>query len=362
MGFVSPYSKNTKQVAVQPHRENSSMKPTLESYRIAEQIAVEEIENDSNISLKEFYSTLMNQLEIEGIPKQKISTVGQQLVIEKKEQKLKSKGMSTDNVTIGRWWFEIAKKQGCVDPHYSHPKNNLESKEKKSIHKTNQRYVDNLKRTKEICTELIKKFEETDDIEKTLDKKQLQYLNHEWDAILDIAENTYNEKTKVPLNLQNLLLIEASTASSITYAGMTFLKSNYLQYQKIGSFLTTKQIGHIQNGITRKSLPLFKPDSRDSAIFQKYYGLPCIECKSWRVYELLAEKPDGSNLGCYDCDNTFKEKTVSKCRVCQYPFYKENLIHVIQTGRCDECNGENRLPEELIEYADPDGMIRNRLT
>ena len=102
MGFVSPYKKNTKQVAVQPHRENTSMKPKLESYRIAEQIAIEEIENDSNISLKEFYSTLMNQLEIEGIPKQKISTVGQQLVIEKKEQKLKLKGMSADNVTIGR--------------------------------------------------------------------------------------------------------------------------------------------------------------------------------------------------------------------------------------------------------------------
>ena len=90
---------------------------------------------------------------------------------------------------------------------------------------------------------------------------------------MDIAENTYNEKTKVLINLQNLLLIEAATASSITFAGMTFLKSNYIQYEKIGAFLTTKQIGHIQNGVTRRTLPLFKPDSRDSAIFQKYYGL-----------------------------------------------------------------------------------------
>ena len=140
---------------------------------------------------------------------------------------------------------------------------------------------------------------------------------------------------------------------------MTFLKSNYLQYQKIGSFLTTKQIGHIQNGITRKSLPLFKPDSRDTALFQKYYGLSCPECKSWRVYELIAEKSDGSNLGCYDCGISFKEKTVSKCRYCQIPLYKERLVHIIKTGRCEECNNENRLPEELINYADPDCNIRN---
>jgi len=92
MGFVSPYASKTKQVYVQPHRENSSnIKPTLEDYRIAEQITVEEIQNDSNISLKEFYSNLMNQLEIEGIPKQKISTIGQQLVIEKKGTEIRIK-------------------------------------------------------------------------------------------------------------------------------------------------------------------------------------------------------------------------------------------------------------------------------
>jgi len=179
----------------------------------------------------------MTQLEIEGFPKSQISTIGKQIVVEKKCEKLNN--IPKEEITIGSWWYDIAKEQGCVDLHYSYPKENPDLKNKKSTHKTNQRYIDNLKRTKEICTELIKKFEETEYIEKTLDKKQLQYLNHEWDAILDIAENTYNEKTKVPLNLQNLLLIEASTASSITYAGMTFLKSNYIQYQKIGTFLTT---------------------------------------------------------------------------------------------------------------------------
>jgi hypothetical protein len=342
------------------YRQNSS-NPSIESYRLADEIAGIEIEGEGdNITLKQSYINLMAQLEIDGIPKEKISTIGSQIITTKKKNRLQGKAITESEVNVGTWWYVTAREQGYIDLHYSHPKD-IESKNKKPTHKTNQRYVDNLKRTKEICTELIKKFEESEDIEKSLDKKQLQFLNHEWDAVLDIAENTFNEKTKVPLNLQNLLLVEAATASSITFAGMTFLKSNYIQYEKIGAFLTTKQIGHIQNGITRKSLPLFKPDSRDTALFQKYYGLSCPECKSWRVYELIAEKSDGSNLGCYDCGISFKEKTVSKCRYCQIPLYKERLVPIIKTGRCEECNNENNLPEELVEYADSDHKIRDNL-
>jgi len=55
------------------------------------------------------------------------------------------------------------------------------------------------------------------------------------------------------------------------------------------------------------------------------------------------------------------KKTVSKCRYCQIPLYKERPVHIVKTGRCEECNTENNLPEELIEYADPDGMIRSKL-
>ena len=58
---------------------------------------------------------------------------------------------------------------------------------------------------------------------------------------------------------------------------------------------------------------------------------------------------------------SFKEKTVSKCRYCQIPLYKERLVHIIKTGRCEECNTENNLPEELINYADPDHKIRKEL-
>ncbi len=80
----------------------------------------------------------------------------------------------------------------------------------------------------------------------------------------------------------------------------------------------------------------------------KFSGIPCPDCNSWRVKDSAG---DFTNLICIDCDHCFKEKTVSKCTYCQIPLYKEKLIHIIKTGRCEDCNTEISLPNELIEYA-----------
>jgi len=169
-------------------------------------------------------------------------------------------------------------------------------------------------------------------------------ISHEWESILNIAEDAFNEKTKVPLNLQHLLLEEAATGSSITNAAKVFQKIKQAYYEKTGKFLTSKQIGFIQNGTVPKYLSLFKPDSRDTAIFQGYYGVSCPSYKSWRVEQK-------SRLHYIDCDHLFQEKTVSKCRHCQIPLYKERLLHILKTARCENCNTEIDLPEELEEYA-----------
>jgi len=87
--------------------------------------------------------------------------------------------MTLDNVTVGSWWHKIASEKGYVDPNLGRPKNNDDKKERKLPCTTNQIYITNLKRTKETCIELIKKFSETEDIEKFLDKKQLQFIYHE---------------------------------------------------------------------------------------------------------------------------------------------------------------------------------------
>jgi len=328
------------------------IKPSLLSYKLAETIATEELQEENSITLKQNYISLIDQLEIDGIPKEKISTVGKQIIIERKKQKLLSKGIENEQVTVGSWWNEVAKEKGCTDSKYSPTKDEEEVTEAEpqntSINtknkKPNIRFIDYLKRTKEICDIGMKKFQESEDITQILSSKELKMISHEWESILNIAEDAFNEKTKVPLNSQHLLLEEAATASSITNAAKTFQKIKQVYYDKTGKFLTSKQIGFIQNGTVPKYLSLFKPDSRDTAIFQGYYGLSCPSCKSWRVEEK-------SNLHCIDCDCTFQEKTVSKCGHCQIPLYKERLVHILKTARCENCNTEIDLPEELEEYA-----------
>jgi len=90
--------------------------------------------------------------------------------------------------------------------------------------KLNIRFINYLKRTKEICDTDIKKFQEFEDITQILSSKELNIIFHEWESILNIAEDAFNEKTKVPLNAQHLLLEYVATASSITNAVKTFQK------------------------------------------------------------------------------------------------------------------------------------------
>jgi hypothetical protein len=92
-----------QQVATEPERQNSSnkKKPSLESYSLTEQIANEEIKGNKTDTLKQFYINLMTQLEIEGFPKQQISTIGKQIVVEKKCEKLNN--IPKEEITIGSW-------------------------------------------------------------------------------------------------------------------------------------------------------------------------------------------------------------------------------------------------------------------
>ena len=138
-----------QQVATETERQNSSSKkPSLESYALAEQIVREEIDGGKSQTLKQYYINLMTQLEIEWFPKQQISTIGKQIVVEKKCEKLNN--IPKEEITIGSWWYDITKEQGCIDPHYLHPKNTKDDTPKKQSTKINIRYIDYLKRTKEI--------------------------------------------------------------------------------------------------------------------------------------------------------------------------------------------------------------------
>ncbi len=328
----------------------------MQSLQLAENIAEAELTEENSKTLKQNYEELMIQLSIDGIPKNKISSIGKQIIIERKKQKLFSKGIEPEEITVGSWWYDVARTNGFTDQKFSPvevTEPEPENSSKKKTKAPNIRFIDYLKRTKSICDIAIKKLSESDNIEDILSKNELEILVHEWDAVLNIAENSFNEKTKVPINTQNLILLEAATASSITNAGKTFQEIKLNQYEELGKYLTAKQIGKIQERTVPELLPLFKPDSRDAAIFMGFFGLSCPHCYSWRVLEQHDVTVSITQLHCLDCEKKFQGKTVSKCRKCQIPFYKEELLQVVKKGKCPNpsCQHEMELPAELVIYA-----------
>jgi len=345
------------------------IKPSLRSYHLAALAVDEELQTEkSNPSIKQAWINLGNQLEIEGIPKEKISTIASQLLIEKKSEKT---GIPKEELRNSGWFHTVFHSQGWIDPFYSHPNEDdaYERRGNSSLNSkvANIRVIDFLNRTRKICKTAITKFEEADNLILHIEPKILHNLVNEWEAILDIAEDAFNEKTKIPQNIQHVALLKAATESSVTYAARIIFRVRLSLMDETGKFISSKQLGHIQDGDLPDQLIMYEPDSRDMSIFLRYSGLQCIHCDSWMTRKKHISNPNGLNMDCIKCEKSFKGITISKCRYCQMPLYKEELEHILKTweavdedkfqgdqmsgGRCPNCDSINHLPMELIEYA-----------
>jgi hypothetical protein len=347
--------------------QSSEIRPSVEANSLAEKAAIEEIKGERNNDvLKQAWIQLANQLEIEGIPKEKISTIGQQLIIDQKKQKLTSMGIppqELESVSVSGWWREVMREIGCTDPN----KNTSATEppqENSSINTKNTEVIDILLQTKSICDLAIKKFKEYPELDEIFGKKETREFFRQWRTIINNCKYAFDEKTKVPQNTEQILLECLTTSSgSLSEGAHEFMQTRIKLLKNQGkSILTAKQGKKFQTGDKASQLPLLFPTTRDTAVFLDYFGVQCT-CDSWRV----RSKPDTRNVECYDCGKEFAAKTVSKCRYCQLPLYKADLKHIVDTwqtveeensvgdsmsgGHCPNCNTINRLPEELITYA-----------
>ena len=64
----------------------------------------------------------MGQLELDGIVKKKISSIGSKIIEQKKVKRLSGKVITESGVCVDMRWFVTAREQGYIDPHYSQPK------------------------------------------------------------------------------------------------------------------------------------------------------------------------------------------------------------------------------------------------
>ena len=269
--------KAEQQVGSQLNRQNSST-PSTEAYRLADKIAEIEINDDGdNLTLKESYINLMDQLEIDGVPKEKISTIGSKIIQQKKSKRLAGKAITESEVYVGTWWFITAREHGCIDPHYSHPKNSPTEIKPKTNHEL----------------ENIETISVIDDMMEYL-KSEKQFLKHN---IHDskIPENILRENILLMKNaithanerFNNKLKIAPSHYSILFRQFLESMSSHlsvpfYLHVCKKETF-TAKQAGKIIRANV-KDLPLrYEPKDEDESEACGFSGVQCPNCKFFRT-------------------------------------------------------------------------------
>lgn len=325
----------------------AKFRPSSESNKLAEQVATEELRKTQNYdTLRKSYLNLMHQLEIDGIPREKISTVGQKIVVEKKRSIKKSEGATPEEIkkiNIGSWWYDVAKEENYIDPKFSHP--DAPDPERKIVPQTeieieNSDYIRLVRDTIEFLKDIALPKLRTNHFMSLLDddKKVLLAL-HDWEAQLDIAKSFFNHKEKIPPYTQLILYYNIGTYSSNNDAA-----EGYFNQRKEFHEITGKQISKYRSGEIKPSLTIFKPKDRISASMWKYAGEKCPKCESWEVDDIKSGKGR-----CLICDNVFELLAVAKCNFCSFPFFEEEIGYIKQKGNtCPNCKEE--LPEYLINY------------
>ena len=246
----------------------------------------------------------------------------------------------------GTYWL-VTKKHGWTNPDMArHVLVPSKEQGNSSINTPNLDAIDILANTIEICRLAISKLKDHENFETAFDKKELREFYRQWRSIIKNCKYAFDEKTKIPRNTEQVLLeCLAVGAGSLNMGAQKFMDFRCILLKQQGKLLTVKQANKFKNGGRQSQLPLLKPQTRDEAIFLDYYGVKCIKCDSWRV----RPKADTSRkLECFDCDESFEGHTVSKCRYCQIPLYKERIAEIAKTGKCANCETEIELPQEML--------------
>lgn len=327
--------------------QKSEVRPSLAANTLAEKAALEVIKGEeTNPILKDAWINLGNQLEIDGVPKVNIPSVASELIRSQISEKTK---IPKEEIKLSGYFYRVYKQAGWSSISTTEEIDNaLGRNDNSSINTKNAEAREILVLTKSICDLAIKKLQESPEMDTIWDKKETREFYRQWRTIINNCKYAFDEKTKVPENTEQILLECLATSSGSMSEGAYLFMDTKIKFLKNQgkSMLTSKQGRKFQLGDRASQLPLLKPLTRDEAVFLDYFGVQC-KCNSWRVRLKLGSK----NVECYDCNLIFAAKTVSKCRYCQIPLYKENLLHIVKTDKCENCNTEIILPQELTDYA-----------
>lgn len=323
------------------------VKPSFTSNTIAEHAANEELKKSQNgETLRSFYIKLMNQLEIDGVEKTKISTIGQKIIVEKKKTIRKKAGATPeelDNIKIGRDWYDVARELNFTDPKYVHD-NGAEAHRKivpLTKHEVeNADYIKVIRNTKDFLDVALNKLKYNHFMSLLDEDSKIIISLHDWQSHLDTANSYFDHKEKIPPNTQHILLHFIGTMSSNNDVAFEYFKLRAKSQQ-----LTGKQISKYRSGEIKTKLDIFNPTNRISAILWRYIGVQCEKCNSWRVQK-KSQKKDKMIVKCDDCQNIFDMASTARCNYCAFPFFDDEIAYIKKGSKCPNC--KETLPEYII--------------
>lgn len=306
----------------------------------------EMIQNDKSNN-ETLWTAMGFQLEMEGVPKQNISATMRKDIEDQLYEKKFKEFMPREEYEWhnGTYW-NVTRNNGWTRPYNTGDKSPGQENGNSSINTLNNNMIVICDDIINICRFIKEKAKNAKPLEDIFGKKQMKEFYQQRKDMMKNCNDVIDEKTKVPENTELFLLESLATTLGNTnkcaevFQGVVF---NHMKEQ--GKFLTSKQANKFQNGDKQSKLNIFKPISRDTALYARYTGIQCT-CGSWSV----RVKTNTNSLECYDCDRVFPKQHIPKCSHCQIPLFKERIKHIADTGKCKDCEGEVKLPDEILQY------------
>jgi hypothetical protein len=231
------------------------------------------------------------QLEIAGIPKDRIST------------KLRNDlpDYSADYIS------QICSQMGWTDNRYS-PKVEQTKPEDSSISadegeeptrakcaRENQLYIDHIQQKIEFLQDVQKKLRDRPFLS-LLDIKLYEEHVLVSNQVEKLAREAWDARQTIPVATQ-FLLAQIVAVSTIKHGA-----SEYVSKVKDLFGLTSKQVTKTLKGIVRDVHCIYEPTNRAEALMDGFYGKPCEKCGSWRV------RWENGVCHCFRCDSDYRAK------------------------------------------------------
>lgn len=269
----------------------AEIKISLESYKLAELAVNEEIDSESsNILLKESWVNLGNQLEIDGVPSEQISSVATKILIEKKAEKLK---VPKEEIRMGGYFYRLYNERGWTNSFYARNTN------KEQLESDQEGYTTVPSREQENSSRIT--FEEENKEWVNVIDSMIEFLKLEKSTL---SKGHFNSKIpavqskqsitlmtraieKANERLNNKLKIAPSHYSILFEQSITALSSSlstpYYEHVRKKETFTAKQAGKILKCIVKDIPYRYEPINEEEAEAMGFSGEPCPNCNNYRT-------------------------------------------------------------------------------